>query len=269
MVELERARLLLDNLGLRKAALALDARLDEAAKGDSTYLSFLNCLLDTEAQERKRLSEQTRLKLSRLPQIKTIEEFEFDFQPSVDQRQIKELSTLTFAHRQENVVFLGPPGVGKSHLAVGLAIEAIHQGLSVYFVSMARLLADLQKAQREGRLERRWKIYQRPKLLVIDEIGYSQLDRSSGNLFFQLVCSRYERGSIVLTSNKGFGEWGELMGDVALASAILDRLLHHSHVVNIRGNSYRLRTRSKTGEFNQPNPLSEREEPKSPGVVSF
>ena len=138
-----------------------------------------------------------------------------------------------------------------------MASEAIRQGMSVYFVSMSRLLADLSKAAKEGRLERRWKIYQRPKLLLIDEIGYSQLDRVSGNLFFQLICSRYEKGSMILTSNKGFTEWGELMGDQALATAILDRLLHHAHVVNIRGGSYRLRSRTKAGLYTGPNPLAD------------
>lgn len=257
MIELEHARSLLESMGLEKAAMALDARVDEAAKADSTYLTFLNALLETEAHERRRRSEETRLKLSRLPQKKTLLEFDFSFQPSIDERQIRELESLAFVHRQENVVFLGPPGVGKSHLAIGLATEAIRQGMSVYFVSMSKLLLDLQKANREGRLERRWKIYQRPKLLLIDEIGYSQLDRESGNLFFQLVCARYERGSMVLTSNKGLGDWGELMGDTALATAILDRLLHHAHVVNIRGQSYRLKQRMKTGGYPPPNPITD------------
>ncbi len=143
-------------------------------------------------------------------------------------------------------------------MAIGLATEAIHQGLSVYFVSMNKLLDDLRKADREDLLERLWKIYQRPRLLVI-EIGYSQLDRVSGNLFFQLICSRYEKGSMILTSNKGFGEWGELMGDTPLATAILDRLLHHAHVVNIRGQSYRLKSRNKAGFIAPPHQLADEE----------
>lgn len=247
MVELERARNLLEGLGLNQSSVTLDAQLDHAAREDSTYISFLNRLLDDESDFRRARSEETRLRVSRLPHKKTISEYDFGFQPGVDERQIRELETLSFIHRQENVIFLGPPGVGKSHLAIGLAVEAIKQGMSVYFVSMDRLLADLRKSEREGRLERRWKVYQRPKLLLIDEIGYSQLDRFSGNLFFQLICSRYEKGSMILTSNKGFGEWGELMGDIPLATAILDRLLHHSHVVNIRGQSYRLKNRVKAG----------------------
>jgi DNA replication protein DnaC len=208
-------------------------------------LDFLNRLLRDEAEFRHKRSEETRLKLSRLPQKKTLDEFDFKFQPSLDERQIRELATLSFIHRQENVILLGPPGVGKSHIAISLAVEAIHQGLSVYFVSMERLLDDLRKAYNVGKLSHRWKVYQRPGLLVIDEIGYTQLDRVSGSLFFQLVCSRYKKGSMILTSNKGFGEWGELMGDIPLATAILDRLLHHAHVVNIRGQSYRMKSRNK------------------------
>jgi DNA replication protein DnaC len=245
MVELEQTRLMLENLGLSQAAITLDSHLDYAARSEITYLEFINRLLKDEADFRRKRSEETRLKLSRLPHKKTLDEFDFSIQPSLDERQIRELATLSFIHRQENVILLGPPGVGKSHIAIGLAVEAIRQGLSVYFVSMDKLLDDLRRANNEGRLHHRWKVYQRPGLLVIDEIGYSQLDRVSGNLFFQLICSRYEKGSMILTSNKGFGEWGDLMGDVPLATAILDRLLHHAHVVNIRGQSYRIKARVK------------------------
>lgn len=146
-----------------------------------------------------------------------------------------------------SVIFLGPPGVGKTHLAVGLGMQALRNGKTVYYVTTAGLIADLKKAAEQGRLERRWQVYLRPDLLIIDEMGYMQLDRQSAELFFRLICARYETGSVVLTSNKFFSDWGELMSDTVIATAILDRLLHHAQVINIRGDSYRIRLRQKTG----------------------
>ncbi|KXG77260.1 Chromosomal replication initiator protein DnaA [Fervidicola ferrireducens] len=252
MIELEKAKSNLEELGLLNAAVFIDALLERAQHENATYIEFLNGLLEAELSERQRRNIEVRSKLARLPYRKTLKEFDFTFQPSIDEKLIRELATMAFVYRAENVIFLGPPGVGKTHLAVGLAIEALSQGMSVYFTSLSRLIEDLKKANKENRLEKRMRIYTGPKLLIIDEVGYLPLDDLGANLFFQLISARYERGSIILTSNKGFGEWGELMGDTVLATAVLDRLLHHAHIINIRGNSYRLKDRLKTGLYGNP-----------------
>ena len=221
--------------------------LEQALHSQQTYVQFLHDLLSSEQQERQRKSRETRLKLARLPHHKRLEEFDFTFQPSIDKRQIEELGTLAFVARNENVIFLGPPGVGKTHLSVGLALRALDAGMVVYYTTLSRLIADLKKAQTLGPLERRWRIYLRPALLVIDEVGYMQLSRQEAELLFRLISERYEHGSVILTSNKYFSDWGELLSDNVLATALLDRLLHHAHVVNIRGQTYRLRDRLKAG----------------------
>ena len=181
----------------------------------------------------------------------------FDSVPSsIDERQVKELASLAFVTEATNILLLGPPGVGKTHLSVALALKAIEKGFGAYFVRACDLMEDLRKARAEHNLDRRMRVYLAPKVLIVDEFGIWPYDRDSATAFFTLVSARYERGSIVLTSNKGFGEWGELLGDTVIASAILDRLLHHSHMLNIRGESYRLREKRQAGLFSSQHLLS-------------
>ncbi len=249
MIVLEQLHQRLETLGLNEISALLDSRLETATKQEATYADFLNGLLEAELAVRKQRYLKARTRLAHLPFHKTLQDFEFSFQPSIDERQIRELATLAFAAEASNVILLGPPGVGKTHLAVALGIEAISKGLGVYFVTAHELVEDLRRAYAENRLERRMRVYLAPKVLIVDEIGYLPLDSMGATTLFQLVTARYERGSIILTSNKGFAEWGDVFGDTVVATAILDRLLHHSHIVNIRGDSYRLREKKRAGLF--------------------
>ena len=252
MTAIEQLHQRLEGLGLTAVDARLEALLEQAAKAEPAYADFLLDVVNTEADARRQRYLKTRLQLAHLPYVKTFEQFDFDFQPSIDERQIAELRTLRFVHEASNVIFLGPPGVGKTHLSVALAEAAIQAGFGAYFITAHDLVADLSKAIREGRLERRMRIYLAPKVLVVDERGYLPLDELGATIFFQLVSARYERGSIVLTSNKSYGEWGSIFSDPIIATAILDRLLHHSTTVNIRGESFRLKERRRAGLLSRP-----------------
>lgn len=238
---LERLHDALETLGLREADLLLESHLQRAAQGDRPYADFLLEVLEAEVRSRNETRLKNAVKRARLPFARTLEAFDFSFQPSIDEREIRELRTLRFIHEAGNVLFLGPPGVGKTHLAVALTLEAIGAGFSAQFITVQDLVSDLGRAARENRLERRLRAFITPKILVVDEIGYLPLDEVGATLFFQLVTARYERGSTILTSNKSFGDWGSTFGDTVLATAVLDRLLHHATVVNIKGESYRLK----------------------------
>jgi len=247
MTLLEQLDTTLENLELKAVQARLSNLLEQAAQQEPSYAEFLLDTLKTEAEARRSRYLRARLQLAHLPYLKTFDPFDFSFQPPIDERQMRELQTLRFVHEASNAIFLGPPGVGKTHLSVALAEAAIQAGFGAYFITAHDWVADLGRATRENRLDRRMRVYVAPKLLVIDEMGYLPLDEIGATIFFQWVSARYERGSIILTSNKSYSEWGSIFGDPIMATAILDRLLHHSTTINIRGESYRLKERRRAG----------------------
>ncbi len=251
---------LLEKLKFEHLEAQLDAVCEQAANRDLDYKSFLAQALQTEWQGRFQRGIEARLRQSRFPWVKTLEQFDFEFQPSLDRRQVRELAGLSFVERSQNVVLLGPPGVGKTHLAVALGVKAVEAGYSVLFLTLETLITRLVRAKQENRLERALQQLAYPKVLIIDEIGYLPLSREEASLFFRLVVRRYERASLIVTSNKSFLDWGEVFNDHVLATAILDRLLHHATTLNIKGESYRLKEKRRAGLLGRAKPASD--EPK-------
>ena len=238
---LDRVRGALVGLRMPRALEALDHTLARLERGELTAIEAIDSLLSEEYSTRETRRIDVALKTAKLTPIKTLEGFDFTFQPSLDRERVAALAQLDFVRRAEVVHFLGPPGTGKSHLATGLGVAAVKAGLSVYRATLAELIEALAKSEREGRLVEKIRFYARASLLIVDEIGYLPITQGGANLFFQLVNARYEKGAMILTSNRGFAEWGDVFGDPVVATALLDRLLHHAVVVQIEGASYRLR----------------------------
>jgi len=238
------AELNLNRVAADWAAIAQDAARTEASFGD-----FIERLLKTETEARGERQRQTLLKLATLPTVKTLEQFDFAFASGAPRAQIQELAALTFIERAENIVLLGPSGVGKSHVAIALAYRAVMAGIKTRFITAADLMMQLAIAKNQGRLKEYLnRAVIGPRLLVVDEIGYLPFGREEANLFFNVVAKRYERGSMILTSNLPFTQWATAFADDAtLTAALLDRLLHHAHVVQITGESYRLKDKRKAG----------------------
>jgi DNA replication protein DnaC len=224
-----------------RALEVLDHTIRQLERGEIGALEAIDALLGEELSLREGRRVKAALKMGRLLSIKTLAGFDFGFQPSLDRNRILTLAQLEFIDRHEVVHFLGQPGCGKTHLAIALGVEAVKAGRSVYFCTLAELITSLARAEREGSLRERIRFLCRPQLLIVDEIGYLPVVPGGGNLFFQLVNARYERGAMILTSNRGFAEWGDVFGHPVVATALLDRLLHHAVVIQIEGASYRLR----------------------------
>ena len=232
-------------LRLHTASATLETHVRTAQEREFTHVQFLDHLLGGELAARQERSIAVRTKLAHLPILKSLDSFDFDAQPSLDRRVINDLETLAFVERAENVVLLGPPGVGKTHLAIALGVRALQIGHRVYFLTAQDLLDQIRLAQLDGVPGHKQRHLNTVPLLIIDELGYVEFDKSAATWLFQLICQRYEHRSTIITSNKPFADWGQIFADTTLAGALLDRLLHHSYVLNLKGDSYRLRAKTR------------------------
>ena len=251
MSELTYARVMqaLERLKLTRMQDVLDQCAQRVATEHWTYVDFLDQLLEAELAARAERDVVFKTKMAHFPFVKTLDQFDFAAQPSINERQVRDLAAARFVAHGENVLLLGPPGVGKTHLAIGLGLACIAHGLTVYFLTMAELVDLLQRDVKLDRVPQRLQLLCKPKLLIVDEVGYVPLEPLAARFLFQVVSRRYLKGSMVITSNKSYGAWDHLVADQVLASALLDRLLHVSTTINIRGQSYRLREKRQAGVF--------------------
>jgi len=247
-IDLGLVRTRMEELGLSFMAAGLDSFLSDQSRREAPLVSVLADLVDLEYYPRKERMARTRLKVSGIPQTKSLDDFDLSWpKGGLTKKKFNELATLSFIQRKENVILLGPSGLGKTHLMLAYGRKACKNGYTAYYVSCLDLLERLSKSREQGRLRRKLQWFCKPHVLLIDEVGYENLTPEYATLFFQLVNVRYEHGSIIMTSNKTFGHWGEIMADDAVATATLDRLLHHAHVVSLQGDSYRMKDRLKIG----------------------
>ena len=231
----------LDSLELTGIKETLSDSLDTFNHENINFLEGLNILLEKEIIYREKHKSENNIKTAHFPFIKTLTDFDFDYQPTINKKLIYDLATLRFIEENKNIILVGTSGVGKTHLATSIGIEAAKKRYSVYFISCHDLINNLITAYNENRAEKRIKHYLKYKLLIIDEIGYLPIDKIGSNLFFQLISKRYETKSTIITTNQSFDKWSEVFGDATVANAILDRLVHHSEIINIKGESYRLK----------------------------
>lgn len=231
----------LTDLGMHSMQEHLETYIDLVNKGDKSFTDALEELVEIERKSNQARRDSINLHIANYPFLKTMDEFDFDFQPSINKRELLELNRLGFLDKHQNIIFVGSSGVGKTHLATSIGISCTKARCQTYFVTFETLINQLKKALQENRLEARLKFYAKYKVLIIDELGYMPIDRDAANMFFQLVNRRYEKNSTIITTNMPFSQWGEFFSSPSLANAILDRLLHHSVVISIKGPSYRLK----------------------------